>query len=514
MSNDNSDTKSTQHDPCPCCEESDGQRASTSDGDAGESGEHEDALSTSRRGFLIGSSLLAAGAVAVPHIWVPNEAVAMTSMFGEVRHLLYIRLSGGFRFTAAFNGDVASEYNPFGLSENVPSGAEWGPSSLLGRDGWVPDLSNMAMAGGGEAPALRPISEWANEIAVIPTVDHEPLAGSADGNHNTGLERYLTGYVGGGTSFFTMINYGLRNRPVLDENGNPQLPAFVLGNTGMARGTGKYAGYRPPVMTDGGFDQFGFIGAGEIPYIQPADHPDFDWTETIDRRHKRNKAKALQPVVDAYLQARDATDKFAAIFRDEALKINNGGEDLVDGISNAQLEAIMGSRGAARNVRLALRLFHFGSPAVYLDQGGYDMHSGEESGLPRRLDELNRIMAGLRYVLKRMTHDEHGYSYWDKTLVVLGSEFGRTARGGKFNSANGSDHGGDLATRWMSMPFMGGPVSNTAGQMVGATTARDDLTADGTVFSYRQVCKTLMDALGCEHEEFFPADEPFEDLWG
>ena len=35
---------------------------------------------------------------------------------------------------------------------------------------------------------------------------------------------------------------------------------------------------------------------------------------------------------------------------------------------------------------MALRLFHFGCPAVYLDQGGYDYHSGEADRLPGSLE--------------------------------------------------------------------------------------------------------------------------------
>lgn len=477
-----------------------------------------------RRSFLKSSGLLAAGAVAAPHFWVKNEAVAQTSAHGALKHLLYIRLSGGFRFTAAFNGDVADEYNPFGLASDVPSGVEWGPTALLGRTNGIPDLAGLM--GANATPVaepvtgrdrLLPLAQLANEIAVMPCVDHEPLSGSADGNHNTGLERYLTGYVGGTTSIFTMLNYGLRNRPVIDADGNPQLPAFVLGSSGMARGTGPYAGHRPPVLSDGGFDQFGFSGAGQLPFIQKVDATTgdtlYDWTKVLDARAMRQRGTLLQPTVDAYLQAREATDRFAAVFRSETLKIANRSTEAIDGISNAELAAIFGDNGAARSIRLALRLFHFGSPAVYLDQGGYDLHSGEENGLPGRIDELNRLISALNYVLKRMSHPSGG-TYWDHTLVVLGSEFGRTARGGKFNSARGSDHGGDYATRWMSMPFMGGLVSANGGRIIGAHARRDDLAPQGTVYSYRSVCKTLMDALGCDHREFFPADEPINELFG
>ncbi|MCH7946041.1 MAG: hypothetical protein IIC73_08535 [Armatimonadetes bacterium] len=49
------------------------------------------------------------------------------------------------------------------------------------------------------------------------------------------------------------------------------------------------------------------------------------------------------------------------------------------------------------------------------------------------------------------------------------------------------------------------------GAQIGATAATD-LAPDGQVFSYRSVLKTLLDSLGCDHSEFFPADDPFDDL--
>jgi uncharacterized protein (DUF1501 family) len=285
------------------------------------------------------------------------------------------------------------------------------------------------------------------------------------------------------------------------------LPAFSVGDSGMARGAGKYAGHRPPVIQGDGFDNFGFDAAESLP----------DWANgmaaDMDQRMKSRLSEADKRRVEAYVETRQATAKFSEIFNSETLKIRNGSDEKIDGISNAQLETIFGNSGTARQVRLALRLFHFGSPAVYLNQGSYDLHSGEKNRLPRMIDELNRLISGLRVALKTMEHPSGG-TYWDHTLVAFGSEFGRTADGEKFNSARGSDHGGDLATRWMSMPFMGGPISQAGngGRSFGETGKRD-LKAKGKVYSYRSVLKTLMDALGCDHSEFFQGDEPFDVLF-
>lgn len=460
-------------------------------------------FSLHRRSFLKGMGVAAATA-AMPHIWVPNTAIAQTEARGSVKHLLYIRLADGFRFTAAFNGGVDSQYNPFGTAESVADNTEWGVGQLMELSGWLNgDNGELRRAMG-----MRPATELTDQLAVLPCVDHEPVSARADGNHNTGLQRFNTGYVGGGTSFFTMINYGLRQRfEEAREAGEIALPAFSLGDSGMARGAGDYAAYRPPVMQGDGFERFGFSASDSLPNWAG------EMARGVDERYRDSRHIRNRAAVDAYLQTRDATEQYAEIFNAEALKIRNGSDEPIDGLSNNELDLIFGDNRVGRNVRLALRLFHFGCPAVYLNQGRYDLHSGEENGLPPMMEELNRIISGLEVALKAMDHPEGG-SYWDHTLVAFGSEFGRTARGSRFNSARGSDHSGDNATRWMSMPFMGGPVetAGTGGRIFGMTRP-SDLKAEGQVYSYRSVLKTMMDVLGCDHRDFFPADRPFGDLF-
>ncbi|TVQ96775.1 MAG: DUF1501 domain-containing protein [Deltaproteobacteria bacterium] len=459
-------------------------------------------LAVNRRTFLK-SAVAVTGAAAFPHIWVQQPAYAGTSARGAVKHLLYIRLGGGFRFTAAFNGESASQFNPFGLADRAASGVDWGVGRMLAEASWLQGDDGQRRRDAG----MRTVPDLANQIAVLPCVDHEPNANRADGNHGTGLERYLTGYVGGDTSFFTMINYALRERAAaIQAEGGIALPAFSLSDAGMSIGHGRYASFRPPVVQGDGFEGFGFDATSSLP----------EWAQALsarmDARARDRQNPFARDQVDAYLQTREATRSYSSIFNSDVLRIRNNSEEAVDGISNRQLGFLLGDTRAARHVRLALRLFGFGSPACFLNQGYYDMHSGEENGLPRQMDELNRLISGLDVALKTMDHPDGG-TYWDHTLVVFGSEFGRTAGGNRFNSARGSDHGGDRATRWMSMPFMGGLIDEAGmgGRMIGETD-RDDLQARDRVFSYRSVLKTLMDALGGDHREFFPGDLPTDAL--
>jgi hypothetical protein len=433
-------------------------------------------------------------------IWIPNPVYAQQCTGrGGVDHILYIHLGGGFRFNTAFNGDVAQEFNPFGPSRNVAKGTEWGASTLLEGADWLEGTDGEAL----KALGMKKVTDFTDEMMVLGTVDHEPTAGNADGNHGTGLERFNTGYVAGENGIFTMINYGVRAKiEAATAEGKVVLPPFVFGNSGMARGAGPYAAYRPPVISGDGFDNFVF-----------SSKPLPDWAKNMatdaDKSMAARQIVSNRALIDAYVGTRESTQKFSEIFASDLLKTRNNSTEKVDGISNQELAQLFGDSGAGRQAHLALRLFHYGSPAVTLDQGGYDMHSREDDNLPKAMMEINRVISGLHVALKKMDHPNGG-KYWDHTLVVLGSEFGRTARGESgFNSAGGSDHGGDLATRWMSMPFMGGLVTSTGlgGKQFGVT-GKNDLKDDGMVFSYRSVMKTFMDLLCADHSEFFPDDAP------
>lgn len=456
-----------------------------------------------RRGFLQGLGA-ASAAAAFPHIWVPKSAYAQTAGRGIARHIIYIRLSGGFRFSAVFNGAVDAQFNPFGATSAKAQGTDWGVSTLLERATWLEGQAAQPRVDLG----MKRVTDISNEICVLPCVDHEPFSARADGNHGTGLERFITGFVGGSTSFLTYLNYGMRAQVAeAAAQGITRLPAFSLGDASMSAGAGVFAAYRAPVLDGDGFTNFSFNAADSLPA----------WAKTIagnaDLRARDRLHEALKPSVEAYRQTRDATDAYGKIFRDRLLNVGNRSTELVDGISNQELEQIFGTGRTGRRAALALRLFHFGCPTVFMNEGGYDMHSGEEMNLPPAIDQLSRLISGFNAALKRMTHPAGG-TYWDHTVVVFGSEFGRSTAGQRFNSAGGSDHSSDYATRWMSMPFMGGPIvaAGRGGRMLGQTRASDLKNLD-KVYSYRAVLKSMLDWLGADHSQVFPADKPIEDFF-
>ena len=219
-------------------------------------------LTFGRRGLLKGLGA-AAAAAALPTLWLPRTASAADV---RARHRAAPHLHPPLRRLPLHHrlqwrrGD---EFNPFGRSAARAPGTEWGVSSLLERASWLEgDQNGTARADLG----MQPVTAFTNEICVLPCVDHEPFSARADGNHGTGLERFLTGYVGGSTSFLTYLNYGLREKVAqAAAQGKTLLPAFSLGEAGMALGAGIYAGYRPPVLDGSGFERFAFDPDSSLP---------------------------------------------------------------------------------------------------------------------------------------------------------------------------------------------------------------------------------------------------------
>ncbi len=151
-------------------------------------------------------------------------------------------------------------------------------------------------------------------------------------------------------------------------------------------------------MLDGnGFERFGFDPDSGLP-TGPS-----GIANKMDSRFRNKVHPALRGGVEAYQQTREATRAYGEIFRSPMLRVNANSQEPVDGISNQELVTMLGAEGAGRSRALALRLFHFGCPAVFLNQGFYDFHSNEDDGLSDEMDQANRLISGLRTALQQ--HD-------------------------------------------------------------------------------------------------------------
>jgi uncharacterized protein (DUF1501 family) len=101
---------------------------------------------------------------------------------------------------------------------------------------------------------------------------------------------------------------------------------------------------------------------------------------------------------------------------------------------------------------------------------GWDTHINQDKRMPRLLENLTKTLLQLKDTLGKN---------WDSTVVVVLSEFGRTAR---LNGTRGTDHGtGGLAL------LAGGPLANGQG---GKVLARWPTLSDGALFEHRDLMPT------------------------
>lgn len=95
-----------------------------------------------------------------------------------------------------------------------------------------------------------------------------------------------------------------------------------------------------------------------------------------------------------------------------------------------ELSAGTGREGAAVGELAAkLLLGETGARIALIESNGWDTHSGQRSALARQLRNLDALVAALKQGLGPA---------WSDTLVIVATEFGRTARP---NGTGGTDHG-------------------------------------------------------------------------
>ena len=151
-----------------------------------------------------------------------------------------------------------------------------------------------------------------------------------------------------------------------------------------------------------------------------------------------------------------------------------------------------GTSSFANNCLLARRLIERGVRVVELYDSDWDHHSGLETRLPAKCRDVDQGMAALIADLKQR-------GLLDETLVVWGSEFGRTPLrqgingDGKSTSA-GRDHHKDAYSIWLA----GGGIRG------GVTIGRTDDFGFGPVerpVPVHDLNATLLHLLGLDHEK-------------
>ena len=453
-----------------------------------------------RRGFLkLGLGAAATGAVA-PWVWTPRISKAGLGIpASRHNHLIVINLDGGARSVPMFNGAVDPRWNPYGTQVGAV-GTEWGVGGIFDAD---PYTSTQALF--GEAmPSLPMIS---NEICVLGTVDHTPGAAAGVGAHSTARNIISSGYEEGRESWVSRI-YELHDNYNQGTSGLV-FPPVVIGTGNATTPFGIPSGSITPVMVPS-FSEFaeqsGDDGGGQPEWAR-AFEAGLDGT-TSSRRSARDRQ-----LIQRMSNGKQNVEAFRQVFLDPSLRVATeptAGEQL----SNAQLEAIFGTEMLGRNMALALRFIQHGSAAVMVGDNGWDTHSSETAAYSASANGIARMFAGLNFALKRMTHPEGG-TYWDHTLIMVTSEFGRdNLMSGGFNSGGGSDHTGGPGSRYQALPFSGGLVAEQGGRMFGRTDPNTMEPMKGEpIFGTVEKLAMALAVLGVHTEEVWPSVTPLNAIF-
>ncbi|MDF1751741.1 MAG: DUF1501 domain-containing protein [Verrucomicrobiales bacterium] len=185
--------------------------------------------------------------------------------------------------------------------------------------------------------------------------------------------------------------------------------------------------------------------------VQNSDLPEGVSDKQFDRRYK------LMNTFDETFRSEFKTDEVTAYtqFYDETLKLMSSDDLETFKLSNEanydQKVAAYGDTRVGKGAMLAKRLVSSGIRFVEVQAGGWDMHNDLWNDIPERAGSLDMALAALIDDLK-------AEGLFEKTLIVLGTEFGRTP---KINANGGRDH----HPRVFSGMFAGGGIAG--GQAYG-----------------------------------------------
>jgi hypothetical protein len=452
-----------------------------------------------RRQWLGWSGAALASAASLPLL--RSRRARATEATGSVSHVLILFAQGGMRGHTLFNASSVTKYNPYGRLEGA-AGTQWSVGGVCGS-------GEIETASLGAIPGFPTVT---SDMAVVTSIDHDPEEDPIV-DHDPALVACGTGVLEGTEGFLSRI---IQGHPRY-QNGTSAnvMPPVDIGRTPLGVSSTVYRPLRlnrPKV--------------GARPRMIQRDWATDVRDELNARFRTRRVTTPFELRVSVLEESKTMAFEFASVLADPLLDIFGAPEATDGGFTNAQLLEVLGNHDLrdlgdresipswGPDVALALRSFAFGVPAAVVRRDIYDTHSFESTNLPIRAGDLARQLAGLNYLLKRMPHPSGG-TYFDKTLVVVFSEFARNNTDDDgFNSGNGSDHLNDeepAPMRHHPVAFMGGALvaAGTGGKLVGGTS--DSMVPNGPVYTLRSVYSTLLDVLGATND--FWSDPPITELF-
>ncbi|MGY8642278.1 MAG: DUF1501 domain-containing protein [Verrucomicrobiales bacterium] len=348
-------------------------------------------MKNSRRNFLKNSALLGMGASASPLITSANSA---SIPMGKAEHCIFIWLGGGMAQIDTFDpkrkGD--SKASP------KKSGSEY-------------ESIDTAVPGVQFCEHLPKLGALAEQLTAVRTVNHDAIDEHA----------FATNLVHTGRKTTGSITYPSIGSIVASQLGavNPKVPAYMLmGYPNVSRGPGFLG-------ADGNFVYLTDTKTGPAGFTRPAD--------VTDERAARRKL-----LLDPLMQRAPAGSPIS-LYRDaqaEALRLAGPDFmrhfDLTDESDSLRNEygGEFGQRCllARRLVQSGVRFIEVSHNLNFMNGTGWDAHNEGQQNLHLLIKELDVAMSAL-------IRDLDQKKILDKTLIAIGTEFGRPAgydgRGGR-----------------------------------------------------------------------------------
>ncbi len=364
----------------------------------------------SRRKFLQQTSLLGAGAAMSPGLINASDTVHMPK--GKAEHCIFIWLGGGMAQIDTFDpkrkGD--SKASP------KKSGSEY-------------DKIETAVPGVEFCEHLPKLGALAEELTAVRTVSHNAID-----EHAIATNLVHTGRPTSGS-----VTYPSIGSIVAAQKGaaNPEVPAYMLiGYPYVSRGPGFLG-------SKGIFVDLTDTESGPAGFTRPDD---------VSSARAAERRGLLDPLMD-----RSAEDSVVSRYRDaqqEALRL--AGPDFMKHFDlsgeSADLRNDYGGEFgqrcllARRLVESGVRFIEVSHNLNFMNGTGWDTHNEGQKNQHLLIEELDTAMSALMRDLKKK-------GILDKTLIVIGTEFGRP---GGFDGRGGRGHQGSC----FSLVLAGGGLNH------------------------------------------------------
>lgn len=321
------------------------------------------------------------------------------------------------------------------------------------------------------------LQQVADRLCVIHSLHTEEI------NHAPAQMFLHTGFGRGGRpSFGAWVDYGLGAE-------TEDLPAYVVLQSGPLGGAGTTlwsSGFLPTVHQG-----VALRSAGDpvLFLSNPPEQSDSDRRRLLDATAALNRLR-LAATGDDEIATRIEQYELAYRMQRAVPELADLGDETRETLDLYGVESEKPS--FARNCLLARRLVERGVRLVELYDADWDHHSNLQNGLKRKCGETDRPIAALLTDLDRR-------GLLDETLVVWGSEFGRTPlrqgiNGDGAETVPGRDHHKDAFTVWLAGGGVRGGMSYGKTDEFGMNVAADPV-------HVHDLNATILAALGLNHEQ-------------